>query len=171
MKTELPFTLDGVAGELKIVAGFSKLRFYQNGQELKKSGTFKPTYTVTTTDGNTTQVKVLNNAIKGYMVEYNGQRVSLQPKLSAIETVLLFIPIIIFIAGIILYGGMIGVLGGAIIGACAALSVLIPGNLLRQFKGLGMQLLIVIMTGLCLYGIYFLLSVLLAGAIGSFLYF
>ena len=165
MKTEIPFTLDGAAGELKIEYNLFKFKVYQNGNELKKLG--RTTYSIAMTDGVTEKIKVLNNAIKGYMVDYRGQRIKLEKSLNVLEVILAFIPIAIFCFGVIAFGGLGGIIGGALIGFGVGMSLVLGCNLMRQIKGFGLQLIVMIVIGICTYLAYYLISLVFAQLVGG----
>jgi hypothetical protein len=159
MASELNFTLDGVDGELKIVQSALSFKFYQNGVKLKKRGSFQAKFTVNTSDGNTGEVKVLNNALKGYMVEYKGIRTKLERGLTAVEKLLVFLPLIIFVTACITIAFISGIIGGALLGFCAAISVLLTANFIRKTKSIGAQLLFAIAVGGGAYLIYILIGI------------
>ena len=175
MATTLNFTLDGVAGDLKIIYTPFKFRFYQGGIELKKSSTFKPVYSVQTTDGGSETVKILNNAIKGYMVEYRGQRSLLEEKLTSMEIMLCFMPIVFMILGCVFIVFITGVIGGALLGGFAGGSFVINSTFMRQERphGFQRQLIMSFIVSVSTYAAYALIGtlfvMLLRGTVYSFL--
>jgi hypothetical protein len=168
--TTLPFILDNVDGDLKITYNPWGQKFYQNGQEIKRTGfSFAGMkYKVQTTDGSDNMVSVKGNLKNGRQILFRGETINLETPLSTLEIILSLLPFL-FIAlvsfGMLaVTGGRFGVIDAALLGGCGAMGMQMLANMLREEKNTGKQLLYSIAVSL---GATFLF-VLLALIIGFF---
>lgn len=147
--TELPFSFNGVEGEMKIVYTPFSLKVYQNGRLLKRKGIFTPKYEVNTNSGGTDYIKLSRGIDFAYAVEFRGEKKHLEDKLTPIEYIIGLLPILlIFLGGVI--GAVIGILGTTL-----------NYNFMRQEKNIVIQILVSVVISFICYLIYFLLALLL----------
>jgi hypothetical protein len=159
--TELPFRLDGVDGELKIVYNPLSQKLYQNGMEVRKSGSgfggLK--YNVRTTDGGTDVLKVKAALKSGRQVIFRGVTTNLEKSLSVLSILLSTMPFFFIAFFIIIIGGAFGALGGALLGGCGALGMLAIGNLMRSGSdNLGLQIVYSLIISSITTALYFVLA-------------
>lgn len=141
--TELPFNLNGVDGDLKIVYNPLNQKFYQNGIEIRKSGSgfggLK--YKVKTADGGEDIVKVKASLLPGRQVIFRDETTNLEEKLGGLSLLLSFLPFVFILFVVVLFtSGRFGVIDGALLGGCGALGMLAVGNSLRGAKNIGEQI-------------------------------
>ncbi|MDR2955088.1 MAG: hypothetical protein LBV43_08405 [Prevotella sp.] len=158
--TELPFNLNGVEGDLKIVYNPLSQKFYQNNIEIKKSGSgfggLK--YKVGTTDGGDDIVKVKAALLPGRQVIFRGMTTNLEERLGGLSLLLSVLPFI-FIAfvTIIVPGFRLGVIGGAFLVGCGALGMLAVGNSLRNTTNFGQQIMYTIILSVATTALFVVL--------------
>ncbi|MDR0823612.1 MAG: hypothetical protein LBN74_00835 [Prevotella sp.] len=141
--TELPFILNGVDGDLKIVYTPLIQKFYQNGREVKKSGSGfgGQKYKLETTDGGDNTATVKSNLKNGKQIVFRGETINLETSLSGLTTALSVLPFVSIALAAILFVSGLGVIGAALLGATGALGMLTTANALRQEKDLTKQVL------------------------------
>lgn len=152
----IPFTLEGVEGELALEYTPLSQSIFQNNKKLRRAGSFGARYMVETTDGATEPIKVLYNVAKGKMVEFRGKRINLEEKLKPYEYIIGCIPFCILLFFI-----------GAIPIICAMAGSMISLNYMRVEKNVIMQVLVsvgfaVVSFALC-YGIIAFFTFLMYG--------
>jgi hypothetical protein len=149
--TELPFVLDRVNGDLKIVYTPMGQKFYQNGQEIKRNGLGLggQKYRVETTDGGDNMVTVKGNIKKGRQIVFRGETIDMEKPLSGTALGLAFLPFItvVFVA-IVFMGTGIGAVGGALLGATGALGTMAAANILRNESDISGQIIYSVVTSL-----------------------
>lgn len=158
--TELPFILNGVDGDLKIVYTPMGQKFYQNGREIKRKGLGfgGQKYNVETSDGGDNTVTVKGNLKKGRQIVFRGETIDLETPLSGMAMFLSFLPLIaVVIIAIAIMGAGIGIIGGALLGATGALGTMAAGNILRNEPDPGKQILYSIVTSVVTAIILFVL--------------
>jgi hypothetical protein len=158
--TELPFILNGVEGDLKIVYTPMGQKFYQNGREIKRNGLGfgGQKYKVVTTDGGDSIVTVKGNLKKGRQVVFRGETTDLETPLSGMAMLLAFLPFItVVVVAAVIMGAGIGIIGGALLGATGALGTMVAGNLLRNEPDTTRQILYSIITSLVAAVVLFVL--------------
>ncbi len=145
--TTLPFILDNVDGDLKITYNPMGQKFYQNGQEIKRTGSAfgGQKYKVQTTDGGDNVVTIKGTPKNGRQIVFRGEKIDLETPISTFILILSFLPFI-FIA--ILAFSLLaitkqqfGVIDAALLGGCGALGMQTIGNVLRGEKSIGKQLI------------------------------
>lgn len=142
--TTLPFILDGVDGDLKITYTPMGQKFYQNGREIKRTGSgfggLK--YKVETIDGGDNVVTVKANLKKGREITYRGEVINLETPLTGAATALSVLPFIaVAVVAFVFVGIRLGVLGGALLGGTGALGMLVAANMMRHEKDVVKQLI------------------------------
>jgi len=169
--TTLPFILDGVDGDLKIVYSPMGQKFYQNGREIKRTGTGLggQKYIVETTDGGDKLVTVKGNLKKGRQIAFRGEVIDLETPLSAGALILSILPfVVVAVAAFVLTGSRLGVIGGALLGGCGAFGMLVAGNLLRHEKDIVKQLIYTIVVSVASAIIFFVLLLIFGLIFGMF---
>ena len=99
MAKEKKFTLEGVQGELTLVYGPFKLRLFQDGREIKRSGTFKPKYYITNTSGEQEELRIQYGLDFVYMAIFRGQKIALDERLTTAEYIIGGLPILLIFLG------------------------------------------------------------------------
>jgi len=163
--TELPFILNGVEGDLKIVYTPMGQKFYQNGREIKRNGLGfgGQKYKVETTDGGDNTVTVKGNLKRGRQVVFRGETIDMEKPLSGTAMSLAFLPLITVVLVAIGFIGIgIGIIGGALLGATGALGTMAAGNILRNEPDTAKQILysivISLVTAAILFALFFIFS-------------
>lgn len=147
MAKEKKFTLEGVQGELTLVYGPFKLRLFQDGREIKRSGTFKPKYYITNTSGEQEELRIQYGLDFVYMAIFRGQKIALDERLTTAEYIIGGLPILlIFLGGAI--GGVFGIFGATI-----------NYDYMRKEKRMPMQILVSLGASIVCYLAYFILAV------------
>lgn len=159
--TELPFVLDGVDGDLRIVYNPLSQKFYQNGQELRKSGSgfggLK--YKVRTTDGGEDIVTVKGGLIHGRQVVFRGMTTNLEKTLDGLSLLLSAMPFIFIVFAIfVLAGGRFGVIDAALMGGCGALGMLAIGNAVRNATDFGTKIIYSLILSVAATAVFFVLA-------------
>lgn len=142
--TTLPFILDNVDGDLKIVYTPLAQKFYQNGQVIKKMGfSFGAAkYKVQTTDGGDNIVSVKGSLKSGRQILFRGETISLETPLTGLALALAFLPFIaVIIVAVIFAGSGFGFIGGAVLGGTGAFGMLTAGIVLRNEKDTTKQII------------------------------
>lgn len=107
MKKEIDFTIEGVQGDLKLEYGPFKQKLYQNGQLIQRR---KGKYPVTTTTGETENIKIVYGLDFVHVACFRDRKYPLQERLSTTEYMLGGLPILlVFVGGMI--GAFVGVMG------------------------------------------------------------
>ncbi len=148
-KTEIPFRLEGLNSEMKLVYGiFGQPKLYQNGIELKKEGFLKMKFLIETDSGKE-YMEIKRGLDFTFSTVFRGKKQLLEKKLSTLEYILGVLPLLlIFVGGAI--GAILGILGANTI-----------YGFLRKEKKVGIQIIISIaITALC-YIVYLLVALLL----------
>lgn len=83
MAKELHFTVEGVQGELTLELAPFKQRLYQDGREIKRTGTFNPKYFVTNISGEPEEMKIVFGLDFVHVVEFRGKKIPLEERLSS----------------------------------------------------------------------------------------
>ncbi|NDV77475.1 hypothetical protein [Dysgonomonas sp. 511] len=170
--TELPFILDGVEGDLRLTYTPMGQKFYQNGVEIKRSGSGfgGQKYKVQTTDGGDNVVKVKANIKTGRQIVYRGETVNLETPLSAMSTILSMLPFVFIVVAIVVFShGQIGILGGALLGGCGALGMLASANIIRSENNFVKQLLYTLVVSVATTLLFFALAIILGLIFGTIL--
>ncbi|GAB6007572.1 hypothetical protein [Dysgonomonas reticulitermitis] len=145
--TTLPFILDNVDGDLKIVYTPMNQRFYQNGQEIKRTGSVfgGQKYKVETTDGGDNIVSVKGNLKNGRQIVFRGETINLETPISTLALILSFLPFIFIAILVFSLLGItkqhFGIIDGALLGGCGALGMQMIANMLRGEKDFIKQLI------------------------------
>lgn len=162
--TELPFILNGVDSDLKIVYSPLNQKFYQNGVEIRRNGTGLNgiKYKVKTTDGSEDIVKIKGALLQGRQVEFRGETINLEEKIGGLSLLLSFLPFI-FIAfvGLIFAGGRFGVIDAALLGGCGALGMQAVANSLRGAKSFGEQIIYSLIISVAVTALFCVLALIL----------
>ncbi len=152
-KTEIPFRVEGLNSEMKLVYGiFGHPKLYQNGIELKKEGLLKMKFLIETDSGKE-YMEIKRGLDFTFSAVFRGKKQLLEEKLNTLEYILGVLPLLlIFVGGVI--GAILGILGTNTI-----------YGFLRKEKKVGFQLIISIgITAFC-YIAYLLVALLLTLAI------
>lgn len=162
--TELPFILDGVDGDLKVVYSPMGQKFYQNGREIKKTGSgfggLK--YKVETTDGGDNIVKIKAALKPGRQVVFRGETINLESPLGGLPMILSFLPFVFILFVIVIFShGRFGIIDGALLGGCGALGMLAIGNILREERDFVKQLIYSIIISVVVTAIFFILALII----------
>lgn len=169
--TTLPFILDGADGDLKIVYTPLGQKFYQNGREIKRTGSGfgGQKYKIETTDGGDNIVSVKANMKKGREVAYRGETISLEEPLSGLATALSILPfVVVAIAAFVLTGSRLGIIGGALLGGCGALGMLAAASMMRHEKDAVKQLIYSAVVSVGSAIVFFILLVIFGLIFGMF---
>lgn len=120
--TTLPFILDNVDGDLKITYNPWGQKFYQNGQEIKRTGSVfgGQKYKVETTDGRDNIVSVKGTPKNGRQIVFRGETIianTLRGEKDSIKQLIYSIVIavaatVLFIALALIFGIIIGLIFG-----------------------------------------------------------
>ena len=146
MAKELHFTVEGVQGELKLELAPFKQRLYQDGREIKRTGTFNPKYFVTNTSGEPEEMKIVFGLDFVHVVEFRGKKIPLEERLSTLEYVIGALPVLlIFLGGLL--GALIGFVGATF-----------TYNYMRREKRLPLQLLVSLGVSVFCYVAYFMFA-------------
>jgi len=168
---KLTFKIDKADGELELTYTPFSMKLYQNGNELKKSGSFGGVkYQVVNIDGTTQTISILNSVIHGHIVKTeNGSKINLEEKLSGLDLILGFLPAIIlaiaFVAIPFITVG--GILGGAMLGAMIGLSAVLSCNVIRNESNIINKLAMIAVVTIICFVIYIIIAVLLSLLFGG----
>jgi hypothetical protein len=170
--TELPFVLDGIEGGLKIVYTSMGQKFYQNGQEIKRSGSGfgGQKYEVKTTDGGRDIVTVKSNLKNGRQIVFKGEIINLEQPISTLVLILSFLPFVFiaFVIGIFTKGGF-GAIDGALLGVCGVVGMLMICNVLREEKNIVRQLIYSLVISIAATAIFLVLALIVGFILGIIL--
>ena len=170
--TTLPFILDNVDGDLKITYNPMGQKFYQNGQEVKRTGNAfgGQKYKVETTDGEDNIVTIKGDFKKGRQIVFRGETIGLETPINTLALILSFLPFI-FIA--ILAFSLLaitkqqfGVIDAALLGGCGALGMQTIANILREEKDFIKQLTYSIVIAIAATILFIVLALILGIIIG-----
>ncbi|MFV0537588.1 MAG: hypothetical protein ACK5M3_09470 [Dysgonomonas sp.] len=168
--TNLPFILDNVDGDLKITYSPMGQKFYQNGKEIKRTGSAfgGQKYKIETTDGGDNLVTVKGNLKQGRQVVFRGEKINLETPLSTLTLLLSILPFVaVAIAAAFVAGPRLGVIGGALLGATGALGMLAAGSLMRHEKDIIKQLIYSIVASVSAAIIFIVLLLIFALIFGT----
>lgn len=172
LTTELAFVLNGVDGDLKIAYNPLNQKFYQNGQEIKRTGSGfgGQKYKVRTSDGGEDIVNVKANLKSGRQVVFRGETINLESPVGGLTLVLSMLPFV-FIAVVVavLFGNRFGIIDGALLGACGALGMMAICNVLRDEKDFPKQLIYSIVISIAATVIFFVLALIIGFILGMIL--
>lgn len=154
MAKEISFTIDGVAGELKLAYAPFKMKLYQDGKEIQRVGNFNPKYFITNTAGEREEIKVLCGADFVHTVVFRGQKTPLEERLSTLEYVIGGLPVLL-----VFLGGLIGV-------ALGFVGANFTYDYMRKEKRFPMQLLMSFGVSVFCYMAYFFLALALQVLLG-----
>lgn len=167
--TELPFILDGVDGDLKLVYSPMGQKFYQNGREIKKTGSGLGglKYKVETTDGGDDIIKIKAALKPGRQVVFRGETINLESPLGGLVMLLSFLPFVFILFVIMIISkGRFGIIDGALLGGCGALGMLAIGNILRGEKDFIKQLIYSIIISIAATVIFIILALIIGLIMG-----
>lgn len=171
LTTELPFTLEGVDGECKIVYTPFNQKFYQNGQEIKKTGSgfggLK--YKIRTIDGGDDILKVKAMFKQGRQIEFRGVTTDLEQHISVIDLLLSALPFVFITFLVVLLGSHFGVIDAALLGGCGALGMLTIGNMSRKEKDLKQRIIYSIIISVVTTALFAVLALIVGLILGSIL--
>lgn len=174
--TELPFILDGVDGDLRVVYTPFSQKLYQDGEVTKKTGMAfgGQKYIVRTTDGGQDVVKIKPHFKQGRQVIYKNEQINLENPLGGLAFLLALMPLafVVVVAAMVMTSG-VGIIGGALIGFFGAFGMLMCGNMLRNEQNVAKQLIysiaISVVTIILLLIVFFIFA-LFFGAMFGFMF-
>jgi len=105
--TTIPFSLENVSGDFKLVYTPFSHRLYHKGELMKKKG-FYSSYKLETIDGRVEELKIRRDFRKFvYTIVFQGDKKELEDRLSILDYVIGYLPFLfVFLGGAI--GGIIG---------------------------------------------------------------
>ena len=156
MAKDLIFKVEGIQGELRLEYGPFKQHLYQDGREIVRTGSlFNKKYFVTNTSGEQEEVKIVFGFDFVHVVEFRGQKIALEERLSTLEYVIGGLPVLlIFLGGLL--GAVFGFMGATF-----------TYNYMRREKRLPMQLAVSIGVAVVCYIAYFVLAIIFQLLLGK----
>lgn len=170
--TELPLVLDGVDGDLKIVYNPMGQKFYQNGQEIRRSGSGfgGQKYKVKTSDGGEEIINVKASVKNGRQIVYRGETISLEEPVSGLTIVLSLLPFLFIALVVVVFaGGRFGIIDAALLGGCGALGMMTICNVLRGERDFVKQVTTSIIISVIVTAVFFVLALILGLIFGAIL--
>ena len=160
LNKELTFKLNNFEGDFKFVVGMWNAKLYHNAQMIKptKKSFGKLIFNATNKDGNSETINISNNYYKGAKVTTAQETIVLEEPLSTTDLFLSFIPMVIFFIGLILFGAMVGLLGGLLIGILVAFNAIVGVNYVRDAANdnIGKKIAVLCLIGVISYIIEFI---------------